>query len=172
MKSNMAEKIEKTAKTERKKSAAEKEEFLRVRKIENGIAVDHIPQGKSLQVAKILGLDGNTQVTVSILMNVPSSSTGLKDIIKIEGRELNKKELERIALVAPSATVNIIRNYAVVEKYKAKLPDVIEGVIACPNPGCISNKEGFAKMHVKEHSPLKLQCDYCEKVYGENEFSF
>lgn len=154
------------------KEEEEKAEFLRVRKIETGIVVDHIPQGKALKVAKILGLDETNQATVSMLMNVPSASTGLKDIIKIEGRELRKRELERVALAAPTATINVIRDYTVVEKYRVKLPDVFEGLVACPNPGCISNREGVPRLHVKERSPLKLQCDYCEKVYGEQDFAF
>lgn len=154
------------------KKDGEKEEFLRVRKIESGIVVDHIPQGKALKVAKILGLDETNQATVSMLMNVPSASTGLKDIIKIEGRELKKKELERVALVAPTATINVIKDYAVVEKYKVKLPEVFDGLVSCPNPSCISNREGVPRLHVKERSPLKLQCDYCEKVYGEQDFKF
>ncbi|MBU1197663.1 aspartate carbamoyltransferase regulatory subunit [Candidatus Micrarchaeota archaeon] len=150
----------------------QKDEFLRVRKIESGIVIDHIPQGNSLRVARILGLDESNQATVSLLMNVPSSSTGLKDIIKIEGRELSERELERIALVAPSATLNVIRGYVVAQKFKAKLPEVVEDVVPCPNPTCISNKEGRPRLHIREHSPLKLQCDYCEKVYSEDEFSF
>ena len=154
------------------REAEKRGEFLRVKKIESGIVVDHVPQGKALKVAKILGLDETNQATVSMLMNVPSASTGLKDVIKIEGRELKKRELERIALVAPLATVNVIRDYAVVEKYKVKLPEAFEGLVACPNPGCISNREGVPKLHVREHSPLKLQCDYCEKVYGEQDFKF
>ncbi|MFH1200376.1 MAG: aspartate carbamoyltransferase regulatory subunit [Candidatus Micrarchaeota archaeon] len=153
------------------KEEEKREEYLRVRKIESGIVVDHIPQGKCLKVAKILGLDENSTATVSMLMNVPSSTTGLKDIIKIEGRELNKRELERIAFVAPEASVNLIRDYAVVEKYKVRLPQVFDGLVACPNPSCISNREGVSKLHIKEHSPLKLQCDYCEKVYAEKDFS-
>ncbi len=159
-------------KKEEKKGGDGKDEFLRVRKIETGIVVDHIPQGKALQVAKILGLDETNQATVSMLLNVPSASTGLKDIIKIEGRELKKRELERVALVAPNATINVIRDYSVIEKYKVKLPEAFEGLVACPNPGCISNREGLPRLHIKEHSPLKLQCDYCEKVYGEGDFSF
>lgn len=155
----------------KKESADDKPEFLRVRKIESGTVIDHIPQGKSLKVARMLGLDESSPSTVSILLNVPSASTGLKDIIKIEGRELKRREVERIALVAPNATFNLIRDYTVAEKYKVSLPDSVEGLVACPNPNCISNKEGVSRFHVKEHSPLKLQCDYCEKVYSEGEFA-
>lgn len=147
-------------------------EFLRVRKIETGIVVDHIPRGNSLKVAKILGLDESNPATVSLLMNVPSASTGLKDIIRIEGRELNKREIDRIALVAPSATINVVKDYTVVEKYKVKLPEVFEGLVACPNPNCISNREGVPRLHIRERSPLKLQCGYCEKVYAEQDFKF
>ncbi len=145
-------------------------ELLKVKKIESGIVIDHIPQGKAVKLLSILGIDESFKATVSVLINVPSGTTGLKDIIKIEGRELKKKELEKIALIAPYATINVIKDYEVIEKYKVKLPETLEAVVPCPNPSCISNREGISKLHIKERNPLKLKCDYCEKVYGEAEF--
>ncbi|MFH1442518.1 MAG: aspartate carbamoyltransferase regulatory subunit [Candidatus Micrarchaeota archaeon] len=152
--------------------AKTEKDMLKVKKIESGIVVDHIPQGKSTKLLSILGINEEFKGTVSVLINVPSGSSGLKDIIKIEGRELRKKELEKIALIAPLATINIIKDFEVIEKYKVKLPEVLEGVVQCPNPNCITNKEGVAKLHVKERNPLKLQCNFCEKVYGEADFKF
>ncbi|MEK6843641.1 MAG: aspartate carbamoyltransferase regulatory subunit [Candidatus Micrarchaeota archaeon] len=147
-------------------------DMLKVKKIENGIVIDHVPQGSAVKLLTVLGIDEDFKGTVSVLINVPSASTGLKDVIKIEGRSLTKSDLEKVALVAPYATINVIRDYTVIEKYKVKLPEVLEGVIHCPNPNCISNKEGKPKLHIKERNPLKLQCNYCEKVYAEKEFKF
>lgn len=148
-----------------------KEEFLRVRKIENGIVIDHIPRGRAMKVLSMLGIGEDFPGTVSTVMNAPSSEFGLKDVIKIEGRALSKKELEKVALVAPYASINVVKEYEVVEKYKLSLPEDLEGVVKCPNPTCISNAEGTPKLKVKERNPLKLQCHYCEKVYGEKEFA-
>ena len=150
----------------------QRDEFLRVKKIENGIVIDHIPQGKGTKLLEVLGVGENFGGTVSMLMNVPSSSFGLKDVIKIEGKHLKQIELEKVSIIAPFATINIVKNFEVVEKYKAKLPEVVEGVVKCPNPTCISGKENISKMMVKEHNPLKLKCHYCEKVYGQSEFLF
>ncbi|MFH1257898.1 MAG: aspartate carbamoyltransferase regulatory subunit, partial [Candidatus Micrarchaeota archaeon] len=119
--------------------AKTEKDMLKVKKIESGIVVDHIPQGKSTKLLSILGINEGFKGTVSVLINVPSGSSGLKDIIKIEGRELRKKELEKIALIAPLATINIIKDFEVIEKYKVKLPEVLEGVVQCPNPNCITN---------------------------------
>jgi aspartate carbamoyltransferase regulatory subunit len=88
---------------------------------------------------------------------------GVKDIVKIEGRALNTQEVNRIALVAPHASINIIRNYKVVEKVEVKLPDTIEGIVKCVNPSCISNSDEpvASKFYVKEEEPLTLKCHYC-----------
>lgn len=147
-------------------------DMLKVKKIESGIVIDHIPQGRATRLLSILGIDEDFKATISVLINVPSGTSGLKDIIKIEGRDLKKKELEKIALLAPQATINVIKDFEVIEKYKVKLPEVLEAVVPCPNPNCITNKEGTPKLRIKEKNPLKIRCDYCEKVYGELEFKF
>lgn len=147
------------------------EEFLRVRKIEDGIVIDHVPRGQGLRVLSVLGVNESFNGTISMLINAPSSAYGLKDVIKIEGKELSKKEIEKIALIAPYASINVVKGYEVVEKYRISLPDVLEGAVKCPNPNCITNREGTPKMRVRERSPLKLQCAYCEKVYGEKDLA-
>jgi aspartate carbamoyltransferase regulatory subunit len=100
---------------------------------------------------------------MTIAVNVPSKRFRTKDIVKIEGRALNSQELNRIALVAPHATINIVRNYAVVEKLEVRLPKIIEGVIKCINPGCISNSNepAIAKFYVETEEPIVLKCHYC-----------
>jgi aspartate carbamoyltransferase regulatory subunit len=136
---------------------------LRVSKIKDGTVIDHIRGGYALDVVRILGITGKEKRVMTIAINVPSKRFGVKDIVKIEGKALNAMEVNRIALVAPHASINIIQNYAVVEKLEVKLPHAIEGIVKCVNPCCISNSgEPVApKFYVKQEEPLLLKCHYC-----------
>ncbi len=139
-------------------------EKLLVSKIRKGIVIDHIPAGRALRVLKILGVDEYTNYRLAIVMNVPSSKLGRKDIIKIENRILDKRELELISLVAPTATINVIDEYRVVEKYKVRLPTIIKGILRCPNPMCITNKndeDAETIFILRKIAPLILECKYC-----------
>ena len=136
---------------------------LRVSKIKNGTVIDHISGGHALDVVKILGITGKEKKVITIAINVPSRRFKTKDIIKIEGRELNPQEVHKIALLAPHATINIVRNYKVVEKQRVKLPKIIENILKCANPACISNSNEpvQAKFYVESEEPLLLKCHYC-----------
>lgn len=142
-------------------------EGLLVRRIKNGTVIDHISPGEALNVVKILGITGTTQEALSIATNVPSKNMGKKDIVKMNNRELSKEEVDRIALISPKATINIIRNFKVFEKKGVETPTLIEGVVRCPNPGCISNT----------HEPIRsrfsvkgkgLHCIYCDWVITDD----
>ena len=109
----------------------EKEELL-VRRIQNGTVIDHIVPGEALNVVKILGITGSITESLSIATNVPSGQMGKKDIVKLSNRELSKEEVDRIALISPRATINIIRNYKVCEKKGVEVPELIEGLVRCP----------------------------------------
>ena len=136
---------------------------LRVSKIKDGTVIDHISGGYALDVVKILGITGKEKRVITIAINVPSKRFRVKDIVKIEGRALNTHEVNKIALVAPHASINIIRNYSVVEKLEVKLPKIIEGIVRCVNPCCISNSDEpvVPKFYVKNEEPLVLKCHYC-----------
>ncbi len=138
-------------------------EEVRVSKIRDGTVIDHINGGYALEVAKILGITGHERQVVTIGINVPSDRMCVKDIVKIEGRALSRREVNRIALIAPKATINIVRNYKVVEKQEVQLPKVIEDIVKCVNPSCISNSnEPVApKFYVESEEPLLLKCHYC-----------
>ncbi|MDI6708577.1 MAG: aspartate carbamoyltransferase regulatory subunit [Candidatus Thermoplasmatota archaeon] len=140
-------------------------EELKVQPIKEGTVIDHIAPGTALKVLSILGLSKSPTATVSLLMNVPSKKYGKKDIVKIEARELKPKEVDKIALIAPNATINIIRNYKVKDKYKVKLSEIIIGIVRCSNPSCISNlrEPVESKFSVISRKPLKLRCYYCER---------
>jgi aspartate carbamoyltransferase regulatory subunit len=136
---------------------------LRVSKIKNGTVIDHITGGHALDVVKILGITGKEESPITIAMNVPSKRLKRKDIVKIEGRELKPQEVHKIALIAPHASINIIRDYKVVKKEEVKLPKVIEGIIKCTNPACISNSNEPVKpkFYIDSEEPLSLKCHYC-----------
>lgn len=137
--------------------------MLYVSKIKDGTVIDHITGGHALDVIKILGITGRENRVITIAINVPSKRYRFKDIVKIEGREINPQEVHKIALIAPHATINIIRDYHVAEKQRVKLPRVIENILKCANPTCItnSNEPVRPKFYVEKEEPLMLKCHYC-----------
>lgn len=144
---------------------------LRVSKIKDGTVIDHIRCGYALEVIKILGITGREKGIMTIAINVSSKSLKIKDIIKLEGRALDSREVNKIALVAPHATLNIIRNYEVVEKLNVTLPHVIENIVKCINPTCISNNNEpiSSKFYVVYEEPLVMKCHYCGQLLEKTE---
>jgi aspartate carbamoyltransferase regulatory subunit len=138
----------------------------RVTAIKNGTVIDHIPSGKALSVLKMLGIDGGMSNPISMVMNVPSQKMGGKDIIKVEDRELTQHELDRLALVAPDASVAIIRSYAVAEKMEINLTDEVVNVARCTFSNCITTNPMEPLPHrliLTKREPLELRCRYCGK---------
>ena len=151
--------------------SSEKSE-LKIRAIKNGTVVDHITANKSLHLLKILDLPNEKSTNVTIAMNVSSKEIGRKDILKIENRELEHSELNQLALIAPKATINIVRNYEIVKKDKIILSDEINSLIKCTNPKCITNYENepiTPKFEVIEKYPPVVRCHYCERVIKTEE---
>ncbi|MBI5000773.1 MAG: aspartate carbamoyltransferase regulatory subunit [Euryarchaeota archaeon] len=135
--------------------------------IENGSVIDHIDCGMAIKVLRILGLtSGEPEQTVTVLIKAASRKRKWKDIVKVEGKELKPREVNQIALVAPHATINIIRNHTVVKKITPALPDDVKGIVKCTNLSCISNLnepiEPSFKVECRE--PVKLRCHYCDRV--------
>ncbi len=139
------------------------DEELRVSKIRSGTVIDHIPGGQALNVLAILGIDGTRGETVSIGMNVPSERLGRKDVVKVEDRELSQSEVDVLSLIAPAATINIIRDFDVVEKHRVERPDEVVGVLACPNKHCITTKDEpvDSRFEVLEDG---VRCVYCDSI--------
>ena len=98
-------------------------------------------------------------------MHVPSADQGWKDIVKIEDRELESKEVDKISLIAPKATINIIRNFNVEAKHRVTLPEEVVGIVRCENHNCISNSAEpiDSRFKVSRRDPLLLRCGYCER---------
>ncbi len=142
---------------------------LVISKIERGTVIDHINAGKALLVLRILGIGVGSRDTVTLAMNVPSKKMGRKDIVKVANKFIGEEELNKIALIAPKATINLIENYDVKKKFKVKLPPFIEGILRCPNRNCITNsKEPVTpKFYIKlRNDNVLAKCYYCGKVIG------
>ena len=157
--------------------SSEEKPKLKVIAIKNGTIIDHIAPNKALQVLKILNLP-ETDGKMTLAMNI-SSKYGSKDLVKIENRELDSKELDKISLIAPKATINIIRDYKVVYKEKVRIMDELESTVKCTNPKCISNNKDEpinSKFSVVNKDPITLRCHYCERLIEsddiEKQFKF
>ncbi len=137
---------------------------LKVSAIKNGTVLDHIPANQLFKVISILGLKScNNQITFG--MNLDSKLLGKKAIIKVSDRFFEETEINKVALVAPEAKINIIREFEVIEKKVLKVPEEIVGIVKCANPKCITNHQPITtKFRTKyEEGVLKLHCHYCEK---------
>lgn len=145
---------------------------LKVSAIENGTVIDHIPSQSVFQVIRILNLTNyNNQLLTGT--NLDSNKMGKKGIIKVSNKFFESDEINKIALVAPSATLIIIRNFQVVEKRKVEIPDQVEKIVKCFNPNCITNNEEVpTRFEVIDKKELKLRCHYCEKITARNTISF
>ena len=139
---------------------------LRVQPIKNGTVIDHIPAGLALKVLKIMGVTEDVSSTVTVAIHVPSKKMKWKDILKVEDRELNPREVDKISLIAPTATVNVIRNYNVAEKRRVVLPEKAVGILKCGNPNCITNQREPVEtvFLVSSKVPLTLKCRYCDRT--------
>lgn len=138
-------------------------EELRVSKITQGTVIDHISGGQALNVLAILGIDGSRGEEVSVGMNVPSDRLGRKDIVKVEGRELSQNEVDVLSLIAPAATINIVRDYDVIEKHRVERPEQVIGVLECPNRNCITTKDEPVESHF-DVLDEGVRCAYCDTI--------
>lgn len=145
---------------------------LKVTAIENGSVIDHIPTTSVFQVIKILNLN-EYQNQLLIGTNLDSRKMGKKGILKVSNKFFKSDEINKIALVAPSATMIVIRNFEVTEKRKVEVPEKVDKIVKCFNPNCITNNEDVVtKFTVIDKENLKLQCHYCEKITARDNISF
>lgn len=143
---------------------------LVVTAIKDGTVIDHIPSEVVFKVVEVMGLQ-NIKQAVMVACNLESPKHELKGIVKVAGLELDEELLGKIAVIAPRATVNIIKNYKVDKKVKLEIPEILVNVIRCPNPNCITNHETITtKFKLMKQNPLRVQCHYCERSSDEDEF--
>ncbi|MBN1111479.1 MAG: aspartate carbamoyltransferase regulatory subunit [Bacteroidales bacterium] len=138
---------------------------LSVSALQNGTVIDHIPSKHLFKVISILGLNKiSNQITFG--GNLNSETQGKKAIIKVSELFFEQDDINKIALVAPDATLNIIKDYEVVEKKVVQVPQSIKGIAKCVNPKCITNHEDIPTKFnvVTNNDEISLKCHYCEKI--------
>lgn len=139
------------------------ERAYKVYAINNGTVIDHIPTPLALKVVRVLGLHNEGILSIGIGFN--SKKLPSKDIVKIENRELSTDETDMIALIAPDATINIIKNGQVKEKRRISLPESVKGIFLCPNPNCATNKLGAkSEFYLENVETVTYRCRYCERA--------
>lgn len=147
---------------------------LKVSAIENGTVIDHIPSNAVFQVMKILKLD-ETNRQVLIGTNLSSKKFGKKGIIKVNDKFFESEEINKIAIIAPKATLIVIKDFQVVYKKQVKLPKSIKYFVKCVNPNCITNHENIDtvfEVQFSNDNEVILYCHYCEKYTSQNNFTF
>ena len=131
--------------------------------IKDGIVLDHITAGHSMEIYNVLKLD-KLDCTVALIKNADSQKMGKKDIIKIS--TLLDLDLDVLGYLDPGITVNVIRDGKVAERRKVALPERVVGVIKCRNPRCITSVEQEIVHEFKLTDPVKkvYRCIYCEQA--------
>ena len=144
-----------------------KDKQLSVNAINNGTVIDHVPASRLFNVVSILNLD-KLETMVTFGNNLESKKLGKKGIIKLSKVFFKDEDINKISLVAPSAKLNIIRDYEVVEKKIVEIPDEIVGIVKCVNPKCITNNQPVStRFFVLSKDIIKLKCHYCEKITSQ-----
>lgn len=139
---------------------------LLVRRIREGTVIDHIDGGKGLKVLDALQIDGTDGGLITIALNVPSGKFKKKDIIKVENKFLKDDDTNKLAVIAPKATINMIKDYRLVEKRRVLLPNEIDRIFKCTNPDCITNSDEKIEsvMDVVDKAGRILRCRYCSRT--------
>ncbi|MBN1951517.1 MAG: aspartate carbamoyltransferase regulatory subunit [Bacteroidales bacterium] len=141
-----------------------KDKKLEVSALKDGTVIDHIPADSLFKVLSILSLQ-KIEGMITFGTNLPSKRLGKKAIIKLSDVFFKDKDINRIALIAPDAKLNIIKDYQVIEKRIVQVPDEITGIVKCVNPMCVTNHEKVpTRFHVLDKKQMKLRCHFCEKM--------
>lgn len=134
---------------------------LAVAALKNGTVIDRIPSNALFKAVKILGIE-NLDKHVTIGNNLDSKALGRKGIIKVADTFFPEDVLNRIALIAPTAKINIIHDFEVTEKYNVALPSEIVGIVHCDNPKCITNNEPMkTRFTLVDEDSRIISCHYC-----------
>ncbi len=148
------------------------EKELKVAALKDGTVIDHIPAEKVFKIVSILQLKISGQL-LTIGNNLDSKRLGRKGIIKISDRILSEDETSKIALIAPNASLNIIRDYKVVEKRALVLGEEMYDVVKCGNPMCITNHQNIPTRFkvIQEDGTVRLKCRYCTREILQDEIN-
>lgn len=135
---------------------------MNVDSLEQGIVIDHIQAGKSMEIYKIMQL-GKLDCSVAIIKNAKSKKSGKKDIIKIENT--TDVDFDVLGFIDPNITVNIIKGGQIAEKKHMHMPQQVVNVVQCKNPRCITSIEQELPHVFKLVDGEKYRCIYCEDEY-------
>ena len=142
---------------------------LKVAAPEYGTVIDHIPSEQLFKVVSLLHLD-HLDKNITIGNNLCSKKIGKKGIIKIADTYFKQEDINKIAILAPKAKINIIKNYTVTDKQTVSLPDTLHDIIRCANPKCITNNEPMATVFdVIDKDNVVVKCRYCEQSISKEE---
>lgn len=138
---------------------------LNISGLDNGVVLDHIPAGRSMDIYKYLDL-GKLDCQVAIIKNASSKKMGKKDIVKISGG-IDNIDLDTVGFVSHHITVNIIKNNRIVEKRELHHPKRVVNVIKCKNPRCITSIEQELPhiFNLTDRENATYRCQYCEEKY-------
>jgi len=142
--------------------------MLNISGLSEGIVLDHIKAGKSLDIYYQLGLN-KLDSQIAIIKNAHSQKMGRKDIIKVEGDVLDRIDLDVLGYIDHSITVNIICDSKIVEKRVLRLPKQITNVIHCKNPRCITSIEQELPhiFYLSDPEREIYRCRYCDERYTD-----
>lgn len=134
---------------------------MNIDSIKNGIVIDHITAGRSMQIYRFLGLDA-LECSVALIKNVNSRKMGKKDIIKIDTEY--EVDTAILGFVDPNATISVIKDSKIVEKRTLTLPEKLTGVLRCKNPRCITSTEQELPhiFTLTDKETGTYRCLYCE----------
>lgn len=129
--------------------------------VRNGIVLDHIAAGKSMEIYRLLNLD-QLSCSVAVLQNVQSKKYGIKDMIKID--EMIDINLDIIGYIDPNITINIVKDNELVSKKHLSLPEKLDNVIFCKNPRCITSveQEIVHSFRLADAEKRIYRCVYCD----------
>lgn len=142
--------------------------MLTINSINKGIVIDHIKAGHGHMLYEMLDLD-KADYSVALIMNANSKAMGRKDIIKIEN--VIDLDLRVLGLIDETITVNIIEDQKIVKKINVELPEVVEDVIYCKNPRCISTSERniVHRFELIDREQKLYKCAYCDQIYDKED---
>ncbi len=137
--------------------------MLEITSIKNGLVIDHIKAGVGIKIFNHLNLE-KSDLSVALIMNVPSNRSGKKDIIKIE--DIERINYEVLAMLSPNVTVNEIRDEKIINKIIPELPQRVEGIITCDNVRCITTDEKYIPQifNLVDRNEATYKCEYCDHI--------
>ncbi len=135
--------------------------MINVSKLKKGIVIDHIETGRGFEIFKALQLN-YIENAVVLLRKIPSKKMGEKDLIKIETDMA--LDMNVLGLIDPNVTINFVKNGEIYNKMKLTLPKVVNGIMKCKNPRCITQYEEIEaiKFYLVNEEKKQYRCEYCD----------